>query len=90
MACFQESCRQGPRGPVLDVGLMARPWGFDLAAIKVPVLLWHGERDRNVPAAHGRYLAGAISTCRATFYPDEAHLSLPRNHQREILSALAG
>jgi pimeloyl-ACP methyl ester carboxylesterase len=90
MACFQESCRQGPRGPVWDVRLMARPWGFDLAAIKVPVLLWQGERDRNVPAAHGRYLAGAISTCRATFYPDEAHLSLPRNHQREILSALAG
>ena len=90
MACFQESCRQGSRGPVWDVGLMARPWGFDLAAMKVPVLLWHGERDRNVPAAHGRYLAGAISTCRAAFYPDEAHLSLPRNHQRDILSALAG
>jgi len=69
---------------------MARQWGFDLAAIKVPVLLWQGERDRNVPAAHGRYLAGAISTCRATFYPDEAHLSLPLNHQREILSVLAG
>jgi hypothetical protein len=44
----------------------------------------------HVPAAHGRYLAGAISTCRARFYPDEAHLSLPLNHQREILSALAG
>ena len=90
MACFRESCRQGPRGPVWDVALMARPWGFDLSAITVPVLLWQGERDRNVPAAHGRYLAGAISTCRARFYPDEAHLSLPLNHQREILSALAG
>jgi pimeloyl-ACP methyl ester carboxylesterase len=90
MACFQESCRQGPRGPVWDLALMARPWGLDLAAIRVPVLLWQGERDRNVPVGHGRYLAGAISTCRATFYPDEAHLSLPRNHQREILSALAG
>jgi pimeloyl-ACP methyl ester carboxylesterase len=90
MACFRESCRQGPRGPVWDVALMARPWGFDLAAIKVPVLLWQGERDRNVPAAHGHYLAGAIPTCRARFYPDEAHLSLPLNHQREILSALAG
>ena len=73
-----------------DVGLMGRPWGFDLAAITVKVLLWQGERDRNVPASHGRYLAGALPTCRATFYPDEAHLSLPLNHQREILSALAG
>src|SRR5256714_59094 len=90
MACFRESCRQGPRGPVWDLGLMACPWGFDLAGIKVPLLLWQGERDRNVPASHGRYLASAISTCRATFYPDEAHLSLLLNHQREILSALAG
>ena len=90
MACFQESCRQSARGPVWDVGLMGRPWGFDLAAITVKVLLWQGERDRNVPASHGRYLAGALPTCRATFYPDEAHLSLPLNHQREILSALAG
>jgi pimeloyl-ACP methyl ester carboxylesterase len=90
MACFEESCRQGPRGPVWDVGLMARPWGFDLAVIKVPVLLWQGERDGNVPVAHGRYLAGAIPTCRATFYPDEAHLSLPLNHQRDILNGLKG
>jgi pimeloyl-ACP methyl ester carboxylesterase len=68
---------------------MAQPWGFDLAAIQVPVRLWQGERDGNVPAAHGRYLAGAISNCHATFYADEAHLSLPLNHQWEILSALA-
>jgi pimeloyl-ACP methyl ester carboxylesterase len=90
MACFQESCRQGPRGPVWDVGLMARPWGFDLGAITIPVLLWQGERDGNVPLAHGRYLASAIPTCRATFYPHEAHLSLPLNHQREILMGLRG
>jgi pimeloyl-ACP methyl ester carboxylesterase len=90
MECFRESCRQGPRGPVWDVGLMARPWGFDLAAIKIPVLLWQGERDGNVPLAHGRYLAGAIPTCRATFYPDEAHFSLPLNHQRDILNGLRG
>jgi pimeloyl-ACP methyl ester carboxylesterase len=90
MACFQESCRQGPQGPVWDEGLMARPWGFDLAAIEVNVLLWQGERDGNVPALHGRYLASAIPGCRATFYPDDAHLSVPLNHQREILSALAG
>jgi pimeloyl-ACP methyl ester carboxylesterase len=89
MACFEEACRQGSKGPAWDVALMARPWGFDLAAITVPVLLWQGERDRNVPALHGRHLAGAIPTCRATFYPDEAHLSLPLNHQSEILSALA-
>jgi pimeloyl-ACP methyl ester carboxylesterase len=88
IACFQEACRHGTHGPVWDMGLIARPWGFDLAALTVPVLLWQGERDGNVPLAHGRYLAGAIPNCRATFYPEEAHLSLPLNHQSEILGAL--
>jgi pimeloyl-ACP methyl ester carboxylesterase len=88
MACFTEACRHGVHGPVWDCGLIARPWGVDLATIKVPAVLWQGERDGNVPAAHGRYLAGAIPNCRSTFYPDEAHLSLPLNHQREILSDL--
>jgi len=89
MACFEEACRQGPRGPVADLRLIARPWGFDVAAVSVPVLLWHGERDRNVPVASGRYLASAIPHCRATFYPDDAHLSVPLNHQEEIFGALA-
>ncbi len=55
----------------------------------VPVALWHGERDRNVPVAHGRYLAGVIPGCRATFYPADAHLSTFVNHRREFLAALA-
>ena len=90
MACFRSRVGRGPGARSGTWRSWRRPWGFDLAAITVPVLLWQGERDRNVPAAHGRYLAGAISTCRASFYPDEAHLSLPLNHQREILSALMG
>jgi pimeloyl-ACP methyl ester carboxylesterase len=89
MACFEEACRQGYRGPATDVGLIARPWGFDLGVVKVPVLLWHGEHDRNVPIACGRYLASAFPNCRAVFYKDEAHLSVPLNHQEEIFGAIA-
>lgn len=89
MACFEEACRQGPAGPTEDMSLIARPWGFDLAAVKVPVLLWHGEQDRNVPVAAGRHLASAFPNCRATFYANDAHLSVPLNHQEEIFRALA-
>jgi pimeloyl-ACP methyl ester carboxylesterase len=89
MACFEEACRHGPRGAVEDMALIARPWGFDLTTVAVPVLLWHGELDHNVPVASGRYLAGAIPRCRATFYPSDGHLSVPLNHQEEILGALA-
>ena len=86
---FAEAMRQGSRGVCRDMELIANPWGFDLTAVQVPVLLWQGEQDRNVPAAHGRYLLGALPNCRATFYPDEAHLSLLVNRHREILRALA-
>jgi pimeloyl-ACP methyl ester carboxylesterase len=89
MACFEEACRQGPAGPAEDISLIARPWGFDLDAVKVPVLLWHGELDRNVPVTAGRYLAKTFPNCRATFYPKDAHLSVPLNHQEEIFGALA-
>jgi pimeloyl-ACP methyl ester carboxylesterase len=89
MACFEEACRQGPAGPAEDVSLIARPWGFDLAVVKVPVLLWHGDQDRNVPVVAGRYLASAFPNCRATFYANDAHLSVPLNHQEEIFRALA-
>jgi hypothetical protein len=51
-------------------------------------MLWHGERDDNVPVAAGRYLASALPDCRATFYADEAHLSVWLRRRRDILSAL--
>lgn len=88
-AVVQEALRQGARGAAWDMGLVARAWGFELASVDAPVLLWQGEQDRNVPAIHGRYLAGAIPGCRATFYADEGHLSLFVNRQQEILGALA-
>jgi pimeloyl-ACP methyl ester carboxylesterase len=89
MRCFEEACRRGPLGAAIDVALIARPWGFDLAAIRVPVLLWHGEGDRNVPVASGKYFADVLPNCSATFYPTDAHLSVPLQHQDEILHALA-
>ena len=54
-----------------------------------PVHLWQGEMDRNAPPAMGRYLAAAIPQCRATFYPNEGHVSLIVNHAAEILRVLA-
>jgi pimeloyl-ACP methyl ester carboxylesterase len=88
MACFEEACRNGTRGPVTDTSLIARPWGVDLTTIPVPVMVWHGVQDRNVPVECAQYFARTIPDCKATFYPDDAHLSVPFNHQAEIFSAL--
>ena len=90
LAVIREALRGGPRGAQLDAAIVASPWGFQLEDIPVPVHLWHGEQDRNVPPAMGRYLAVSIPASHATFYRDEAHLSLMRHHAHDILVALGG
>ncbi len=92
MAIFKrdtiEAFRSGSRGAAWETLMYARPWGFRLEEITMPVHLWQGELDENVPPSMGRYQAQAIPNCRANFYPDEGHISLAVNHIEEILATL--
>ena len=83
-----ESFRSGTRGASWDAVLYKRPWQFRLQDIPVEVHMWHGELDLNVPISVARHVADAIPNCHPTFFKDEAHISLPHNHIREILSIL--
>ncbi|MFC1909196.1 alpha/beta fold hydrolase [Chloroflexota bacterium] len=83
-----ESLRSGIGGVNHEAILYTRRWPFRLQDIPVEVHLWHGELDINVPISVGHYVADAIPNCHATFLKDEAHISLPYNHIREILSIL--
>lgn len=84
-----ESMRQGARGLVWEGGFYRRPWGFPLDQIRVPVVLWHGEADRDAPIAMGRQTAAAIPGCQARFIPGEGHFSLAAHYLGEILESLA-
>jgi pimeloyl-ACP methyl ester carboxylesterase len=88
IGCLEECCRRGTRGAAQEIAMLSEPWGFELRGVMVPVFLWQGQRDGNVSADGARYLAGALTNCRAEFYPQDAHLSVMMNHHREIFGAL--
>jgi pimeloyl-ACP methyl ester carboxylesterase len=82
-----EAFRQGLRGIVHEARILAKPWGFDPADIKIPVRLWHGEEDANAPAEMARHLAARIPGSDLRLYKGEGHLIVPK-HWDEILTGL--
>lgn len=86
---LREAMRPGAWGYVQDVRVLARPWGFALEHIDVPVQLWHGDLDTVIPLHHGEYLAAAIPRATLRVCEGEAHMVL-WNHLAEILLAAAG
>ena len=87
-ASLAEAFRQGGAGAAWDLRLYVHGWAVDPAAITVPTWLFHGEADRTVPLAMGRYYADAIPGCRARYVPAEGHFSLPRSYMSDILGVL--
>ncbi|GAA2134177.1 alpha/beta hydrolase [Streptomyces synnematoformans] len=66
----------GPGGLVDDDLANVAPWGFDPAAVTVPVLLLHGARDRVIPHAHGAWLARRCPPAELWTQPDDGHISV--------------
>ena len=84
---FNHAGSQGVTG-MRDDGLAAvAPWGFDLAAIRVPIAVWQGRQDAMVPYEHGVWLAEHVPGAEKHLFEDQGHLSLISQLDR-ILSDL--
>jgi pimeloyl-ACP methyl ester carboxylesterase len=83
-----EAFRQGSAGAARDLHLIVRPWGFALDELTMPVRLWHGDRDHEIPLHHSQYVAGAVPDGRLDVIAGGDHLALYR-HTDAILPALA-
>ena len=86
---MREAFATGWRGFYDDDRAILAPWGFDLAAVSVPVAVWYGEHDLMVPPSHGRWLAEAIAGAVTSYFPDDGHVSLVFHHGRDLAAALA-
>lgn len=71
-----EASAAGPDGLIDDDMAFVVPWGFDVTAISVPVLIAQGGRDRVVPPAHGAWLAHAIPNAELWDCADDGHISI--------------
>ncbi|MFY0408817.1 alpha/beta fold hydrolase [Solicola sp. PLA-1-18] len=67
----------GGPAPLVDDDLAyVAPWGFDVRDVVAPTLVVHGGRDRVVPPAHGRWLAGQLPAAELWLSPDDGHVSV--------------
>lgn len=66
----------GPDGLIDDDVAFVTPWGFDVADIRVPVLVVQGGRDRVVPPGHGSWLARTCPDAELWERPDDGHISI--------------
>lgn len=81
--CFQQGVRQA----TWDGVAVARGEGFTLEAIETPVILWHGEQDRNDPVAMARHQEQRLPDAKAIYYPSDGHLIF-FSRIRDILATL--
>jgi pimeloyl-ACP methyl ester carboxylesterase len=70
-----EATKQGVDGVAHEAWLFVQPWGFDVSEISVPVVIWHGDDDRNAPLAHAQALAAKIPNAELIVWTGMGHLT---------------
>jgi pimeloyl-ACP methyl ester carboxylesterase len=89
MLSFREALAPGSEGWSEDECAQAGPWGFDLAAISVPVLVVHGRQDQLAPFSHGQWLAAHVPGAEAWLREDDGHFTLYEYREPEVRAWLS-
>ncbi|MEO5754836.1 MAG: alpha/beta hydrolase [Chthoniobacterales bacterium] len=90
-ACFEsqrQAWRVSAEGLMIDAEIYARPWGFPLEEVQVPVRLWHGKKDRSFHWSLAESLGKRLPHCSPRMVEGEGHYSLPIRHMNAILDDL--
>lgn len=87
-ANFREALKHSVDGWLDDDLAFTVPWGFDLAALRVPTFVWQGSADLMVPFAHGQWLAANVPGATAHLLEGEGHLSVGVGAMPQMLDEL--
>ncbi len=90
-ACFEsqrQAWRASAEGVMADAEIYARPWGFPLEQVQIPVRLWHGKSDRSFSFRLAELVAARLPNCETHFVENAGHYSLPIRRMHEILANL--
>ena len=73
-----------------DGRLISTDWGFRVEDIRpdLPVQLWYGKLDSNVPVIHGEQTAERLGPNAHLRVEDETHWSINVNWREQILEDL--
>ncbi|HZM72409.1 MAG TPA: alpha/beta hydrolase [Candidatus Polarisedimenticolia bacterium] len=74
----------GIDGWVDDDLAFVKPWGFDVASCRVPVVLSYGRLDPLVPAAHGDWLAAHVPGAVAWVDDGTGHMGNDAEVERDL------
>jgi len=78
------------RGASRDALAVGPGWDLDLEAVRAPVHLWYGDRDRAVPLAHGVWLHEHLPTSTLVVREGAGHLGTLVPHWADVLATLRG
>jgi pimeloyl-ACP methyl ester carboxylesterase len=82
-----EAFKNGVVGPAQEMQLFFKPWGFDLAQVHYPLVIWHGTSDTQVSFLHAEIYANSIPGAQLKLIENEGHHSLINNHIEAILKS---
>lgn len=77
----------GPKGAAQEMAIFGQPWGFSLSEIRIPVQVWHGTEDVNVPVAIAERLCQEVPSAEAFIFEGEGHV-VGYTHASEIMQQI--
>ena len=85
---MQIALEDGIEGYWEDYQAFYSDWGVDLASNTVPIQLWHGREDLDVPFHHSQWLSKAIPQSELHLTQMDGHFSILENHRADVMDWL--